>query len=39
LRLPPISDHGNVQEIAALFGGAVPMKQAVDQLQTLLYAH
>jgi type I restriction enzyme, R subunit len=39
LRLPPISDHGNIQEIAALFGGAIPMKRAVDQLQALLYSH
>jgi type I restriction enzyme R subunit len=37
LRVPPISEHGNVMEIAKLFGGAPQMKQAVDSLQTLLY--
>jgi type I restriction enzyme R subunit len=38
LRVPPISQHGNVIEIAALFGGAEKLKEAVNQLQTLLYA-
>jgi type I restriction enzyme R subunit len=38
LKSPPISRHGNVSEIAALFGGPVPLRQAVHQLQTLLYA-
>jgi type I restriction enzyme R subunit len=38
LKSPPISCHGNVREIAALFGGPVPLRQAVHQLQTLLYA-
>lgn len=37
LQVSPISAHGNVMEIADLFGGALPMKQAVDRLQTLLY--
>lgn len=37
LQLPPISDRGNVIEIAELFGGAPEMKQAVDQLQAQLY--
>jgi type I restriction enzyme R subunit len=38
LKVPPISDRGNVIEIAVLFGGADKLKEAVDELQTLLYA-
>lgn len=38
LELPPISGHGNVIEIAAKFGDAVRLREAVNQLQTLLYA-
>ena len=38
LRVPPISEHGNVIEIAARFGGVEQLRQAVYQLQTLLYA-
>jgi type I restriction enzyme R subunit len=38
LKLPPISAHGNVMEIAGLFGGADRLRDAVNQLQTLLYA-
>ncbi len=38
LRLPPISEHGNVIEIAGLFGGAERLREAINQLQTLLYA-
>jgi len=37
LQVPPISEHGNVMEIARLFGGAPQMKQAIDQLQAFLY--
>lgn len=37
LKVPPISDHGNVIEIANLFGGGEALRQAVQQLQTLLY--
>lgn len=37
LQVPPISERGNVMEIANMFGGAGEMKAAVDQLQTLLY--
>jgi len=37
LQVAPISDHGNVIEIASLFGGAVRMKTAVDTMQALLY--
>ncbi len=38
LRVPPISDHGNVVEITNKFGGAEKLREAVNELQTLLYA-
>ncbi|MBZ0283118.1 MAG: DEAD/DEAH box helicase family protein [Anaerolineae bacterium] len=38
LKVPPLSNYGNISEIARLFGGADKLKQAVEQLQTLLYA-
>ena len=38
LKVPPISERGNVIEIADLFGGAEKLKEAVNELQTLLYA-
>ncbi len=38
LKVPPISERGNVIEIARLFGGAEQLKEAVDELQSLLYA-
>jgi type I restriction enzyme R subunit len=38
LQVPPISERGNVIEITALFGGAEKLREAVNQLQTLLYA-
>ncbi len=34
---PPLTDLGNVSEIAARFGGADKLGQAVTRLQTLLY--
>jgi hypothetical protein len=34
----PISDHGNVNEIVGKFGGADQLRDAVNQLQSLLYA-
>ena len=37
LKVPPISEHGNVRQIAGCFGGAVPLRQAIRELQTLLY--
>jgi len=37
LNVPPISEHGNVMEIAAKFGGPDRLREAVTQLQTLLY--
>lgn len=38
LEVPPVSDHGNVIEIAGHFGGPEKLRQAVAELQTLLYA-
>ncbi len=38
LKVPPISDRGNVIEIARLFGGPEQLKEAVNKLQALLYA-
>lgn len=38
LKVPPISGYGNVNEIMEKFGGADELRQAVEQLQTLLYA-
>jgi type I restriction enzyme R subunit len=38
LKVPPISDRGNVMEIAGLFGGAERLREAVYQMQALLYA-
>ncbi len=38
LKVPPISDRGNVIEIAGMFGGPEKLKEAVNQLQNLLYA-
>lgn len=37
LKVPPISNHGNVMEIAALFGSPERLKEAVEKLQALLY--
>jgi type I restriction enzyme R subunit len=38
LQIPPISERGNVIEIAKMFGGSEKLRDAVNQLQTLLYA-
>lgn len=38
LKVPPISRHGNVVEIAGLFGGPEQLRDAVGHLQQLLYA-
>jgi type I restriction enzyme, R subunit len=38
LKVPPISGHGNVREIAGLFGGPEELREAIHQLQRLLYA-
>ena len=37
LKVPPISQHGNVAEIMGVFGGADQLRHAVSQLQALLY--
>jgi type I restriction enzyme R subunit len=37
LEVPPINQHGNVIEIAELFGGPGELRNVVEQLQTLLY--
>jgi type I restriction enzyme R subunit len=37
LKVPPISQHGNVIEIANLFGGPDELRMAVNELQQLLY--
>lgn len=38
LKVPPISSRGNINEIIAKFGGAANLRNAVNQLQSLLYA-
>jgi type I restriction enzyme, R subunit len=38
LKVPPISHHGNVAEIVGKFGGPDQLRNAVNQLQLLLYA-
>jgi type I restriction enzyme R subunit len=38
LKIPPISDYGNVLEIAAMFGGVESLRSAVAELQANLYA-
>jgi hypothetical protein len=38
LKVRPISDHGNVAEIAQRFGGFEKLGDAVNKLQSLLYA-
>src|SRR5205085_8246193 len=38
LEVPPLSSHGNVLEIARHFGGTAKLRDAVHELQTLLYA-
>lgn len=38
LKVPPVSQHGTVQEITNLFGGADLLRAAVTELQNLLYA-
>jgi len=38
LKVPPISQHGTVSEIAEVFGGNDQLRNAVTELQTLLYA-
>jgi type I restriction enzyme, R subunit len=37
LQVPPLDQRGNVGEIAALFGGPAPLREAVIRLQALVY--
>ena len=37
LNVPPISEHGNIAEIATSFGGADRLRNAVTELQKLIY--
>jgi type I restriction enzyme R subunit len=39
LKVPPISKHGNVMEIAQRFGGAEKLRTALTMMQNLLYAY
>lgn len=38
LQVPPISEQGNVAELAEAFGGPAKLRAAVGRLQSLLYA-
>lgn len=38
LKVPPLSEYGNPSEIAQAFGGTTNLRQAVEELQRLLYA-
>jgi type I restriction enzyme R subunit len=38
LKVPPISERGNVTDISKMFGGAEKLRNAVGEMQTLLYA-
>ena len=38
LSISPLKEQGTPMEIAARFGGALEMKQAVEKMQALLYA-
>lgn len=38
LKVPPISDHGNISEIIGFFGSVDKLKAAVAEMQTHLYA-
>ena len=37
LKVPPISEHGNVLEIVGKFGGPEELRTAVEEMQNLLY--
>ncbi|MCX5867703.1 MAG: DEAD/DEAH box helicase family protein [Proteobacteria bacterium] len=38
LKVPPISEHGNVMEITEKFGGTDQLRSALEKMQSLLYA-
>ena len=38
LKVPPLSEHGNVNEIVHVFGGPEKMRDAIEKLQREIYA-
>ena len=38
LKLPPVSEHGQIGDIVNIFGNSDALRDAVTQLQTLIYA-
>ena len=38
LKLSPIEKHGNIKEIATIFGGPEELIKAIERLQSELYA-
>jgi type I restriction enzyme R subunit len=38
LKVPPVSNHGNPTEIAQAFGGAAALRDALEEMERLLYA-
>lgn len=38
LQVPPLSEHGTILQIASAFGGAQQLRDAVEELQSVLYA-
>jgi len=38
LKVPPISLHGNLMEISALFGGPAALRNSLGEMQALLYS-
>ncbi len=39
LKVPPVSEYGNVLEIAEAFGGVSELRNALSELQNLIYAY
>ena len=37
LHIPPISEYGNIPEILKMFGGPDQLRNAVEELQKLIY--
>ena len=37
LKIPPISNHGTINDIITTFGGADKLRDAIEKLQMLLY--
>ena len=38
LKVPPISDHGNLFEISEIFGGPEDLRNALVDMQNMVYA-